>query len=143
MLGTMGGNHRMDSTVISDAVNIASWIEGLTKIYGVSLLITDQTYERLQDKSAYAIRLIGREPVKGRTEEISVYEVFDADPQDVRERKLATKEMFEDACLLASRGDLENAMPLFEVCLSYNPQDPVVEYYIKRCQEIERSYDGE
>ena len=43
MLGTVGGQNRMDATVISDAVNLASRVESLTKNYGVALLITQQT----------------------------------------------------------------------------------------------------
>ncbi len=60
MLGTVGGYHRMDSTVISDAVNLAARVESLTKNYGISLLITQQTFVRLSNPSDYGIRLIGQ-----------------------------------------------------------------------------------
>ncbi|HEY9834409.1 MAG TPA: adenylate/guanylate cyclase domain-containing protein, partial [Stenomitos sp.] len=49
MLGTVGGYSRMDSTVISDTVNLASRIEGLTKDYRVSLLISHHTFSQLHD----------------------------------------------------------------------------------------------
>jgi predicted ATPase/class 3 adenylate cyclase/tRNA A-37 threonylcarbamoyl transferase component Bud32 len=48
MLGIVGGPNRMDGTVISDAVNLASRVESLTKHYGASLLITEATRQRLQ-----------------------------------------------------------------------------------------------
>jgi class 3 adenylate cyclase len=80
MLGTIGGENRMDSTVVADAVNLASRVEGLTKIYGTSLLITEQTHLKLVRPGQYHIRVIDAVAVKGKSELVTVYEVFDADP---------------------------------------------------------------
>ena len=67
MMGTIGEKHRMDGTVISDAVNLASRIESLTKSYHVGLLISQYTYESLADPKAYDIRPIDVVVVKGKT----------------------------------------------------------------------------
>ncbi len=134
MLGTVGGHNRMDSTVISDAVNSAARIESLTKEYGVGMLISHQTFSRLQSAHHYAIRLIGRVKVKGKSEMVSVFEVFDADPPEVREGKLATKSMFEEALLLYNRQNLSGAKQLFNDCLGVNPMDRVAQIYLGRCQ---------
>jgi class 3 adenylate cyclase len=77
MLGTVGGNKRMDSTVISDAVNLASRIEGKTKEYEVALLISEDTYNQLGDPDRYAIRMIDRVRVRGKTKPVALYEVFE------------------------------------------------------------------
>ncbi len=60
MLGTVGGQNRMDGTVISNAVNVASRIEGLTKIYGASIVISEATLSRLKDQNAYHTRFLGK-----------------------------------------------------------------------------------
>jgi predicted ATPase/class 3 adenylate cyclase len=73
MLGTIGETERMDSTVISDAVNIASRLEGLTKEMGVDIIISQDVLARLKDSSRFSIRSLGTSAVKGRTEPIGIH----------------------------------------------------------------------
>ncbi|MEG4858350.1 AAA family ATPase [Microcoleus sp. K1-B6] len=134
MLGTVGGPNRMDGTVISDAVNLASRVESLTKNYGVALLITQPTYTRLKNPSQYAIRTLDTVKVKGKSEAVTIYEVFDADPPEIKQAKLATLELFAEARALYSGGKLFEAARLFEECWRHNPGDRVAKIYWERCE---------
>ncbi|OQW93948.1 MAG: hypothetical protein BWK79_08445 [Beggiatoa sp. IS2] len=134
MLGTIGGKNRMDGTVISDAVNLASRVEGMTKMYGTSLLITENTYGRLVDLNQYHIRIIDKVKVKGKTQAITVYEVLDGNLPEIRDAKIATMGKFIEAFTAYQQRHLEIAEELFQECFKQNPQDKAVELYIKRCQ---------
>jgi PAS domain S-box-containing protein len=131
MLGTVGGQSRMDSTVISDAVNLASRVENLTKEYGVSMLITHNTFIELND--IYDLRLIDRVTVKGKSQMVTVYEVFAADPPELRQKKLETKTLFEEALVLYNSDRCVEATRFFSGCLQINPTDNVAQIYMQRC----------
>ncbi len=73
MLGTIGENRRMDSTVISDTVNTASRLEQLTKTHLHDILVSSTMVTGLNDPDRYAFSRIGSERVKGRTQAIEVY----------------------------------------------------------------------
>ncbi|MDB9312924.1 adenylate/guanylate cyclase domain-containing protein [Spirulina sp. CS-785/01] len=134
MLGTVGGNSRMEGTVISDAVNVASRVENLTKIYGVSLLITEETYLRLKERDRYAVRRIGRVLVKGKSKLVTVHEVFDADPEPLKQKKLAIKEQFQQALTDFDQAEFEQAKAGFKTCLEQCSDDPVAQVYLRQCE---------
>jgi len=133
-IGTIGESGRMEGTVISDTVNVASRIEGMTKKYGVSLLISDQTFRSLEDPSKYHIREIDRVKVKGKTEPITMWEVFDGDPPDILSYKLDIATTFEEARYLYHSKRFGEALELLMDCLVRNPRDKTAALYIDRCK---------
>jgi class 3 adenylate cyclase len=142
MLGMVGGYNRMDSTVISDAVNLAYRLEGLTKQYGVSLLISQQTLVGLGDPTQYSLRFIDRVKVKGKSQDVAVFEVFDVDEPACKAGKLATKVQFEEGVFLYHQHLFQEAAQHFAAVLSRNPEDTVAQIYLERTRRTDKKGDG-
>lgn len=142
MLGTVGGIKRMEGTVISDSVNLASRLERLTKKYQASLLISHHTFGRLEHTNEYDFRLIDRVQVRGKSTQVSVYEIFNSDEANLRQGKLKTKAIFEQALCYYHNQSIDQAQKLFHECLTISPDDPVSKIYLTRCNNFENSPDS-
>ena len=134
ILGTIGEHNRMDGTVISDAVNLAARIEGMTKMYGTPILISEHTFNSLENPAKYHIRLIDCVKVKGKNDAVTVYEIFDKESQEIQEKKLLIMKLFEEAISLYHQQDFKQAEKLFRESLSQYPEDKAAKIYIERCQ---------
>jgi class 3 adenylate cyclase len=133
MLGTIGEQHRMDGTVISDAVNLGSRIESLTKVYKVGILISQYTYERLADPQAYDIRPIDIVVVKGKTRPVTIFEVFEHNSQSDRFAKARTRELLLSGVDALHHHDAAAARRHFEESLALLPEDPAATNLLKAC----------
>lgn len=133
MIGTVGGINRMDSTVIGDAVNLAARLEEANKTYNTKLLISHNTLYDLNQPDRYLIRFLDRFRVKGKSQPLSIYEVFDNDIDDVRRAKLNSLATFEQAVAFYHLKLIDRALPLFQHCIMLCPDDLPAHIYLERC----------
>ncbi len=138
MLGTIGGRDRLSCTVIGDPVNMAARVEGMTKLYGASLLISETTRDRLQDASRYVMREVDRVQAQGKTEPAAIYEVLDGLSAAEREAKRLTGSHFTEGLHAYRHGDFESAMARFDSCVEAAPEDGAALLYVERCARILR-----
>jgi two-component system sensor histidine kinase ChiS len=136
MLGTIGELERMEGTVIADTVNLASRLEGLTKRYGAAILVSEFTLSKVEDSQQYTHRFLGKVRVKGKREVISIFEIFDGDPERVKTLKLGTKSDFEQGLEYYFAGEFVEAAACFKHILNVNPDDKTAKLYLERSAQF-------
>lgn len=132
MLGTIGEAQRMEGTVISDAVNTAARLEGLTKRYGVNIIISGDTLSRLENSNGYHHRILDRVKVKGRHQPISLYGIFDGDPPEQIDLRRQTQPEFEEGWSDYYAQLFSEAQHHFHRVLEQDPHDKAAQLYLER-----------
>ena len=139
MLGTIGESERMDGTVISDAVNLASRMENVTKLYDATIVISGTTLYEIQDPSHYNYRPLGVVKVKGKKDPITIFEILDGDEPEIRSLKLKTRESFEQAIHHFLTKNFTKSKEYFGGVLAVNPKDRPARYFQEKSLYYEKT----
>jgi DNA-binding response OmpR family regulator len=132
MVGILGDSERWEAGVPSDTVNTAARMEGLTKYYGVSIVLSETAFAGLSDPEHYHYRFLDNVQVKGKLQPLSIYEVFDADQAEQFEKKLATKSTFEQGQQHYFAKEFADAVKCFTDVLMELPADVTTRHYLQR-----------
>jgi hypothetical protein len=120
--------------VISDSVNLASRLEGLTKMYNTNLITSLTTYNALSNKEKYTHRVLDRVKVKGKQEAVTVIEILNGLGNKLIDLKLSTKEHFERGAILYTSKEFIGSIECFKNVLKIDPLDKAADIYLKRAE---------
>lgn len=135
IMGIIGDKERMEPATISDTVNTAARIEGLTKHFGVNILLSEYTCAQLGKDHGHKIRFLGKVMPKGKNKAIGLFECFDGDPDDIRQKKESTQDIFEKALTAYFEKDFDTALRSFAEIIRFNPDDKPASMYLLKATE--------
>jgi len=133
IVGNLGSIEKMELSVIGDAINLGSRLEGLTKEFHLDLLIGETVAPLVRER--FLLRAVHLVQVKGKTKPIEVFEVLGerGTPEGHEQPWLAA---YENGLRLYRGRKFSEAERAFEESLRLKPDDYITSLYLKDCRDF-------
>ena len=147
IMGITGDVERLDAAIISDTVNTASRIEGLSKHFGTSILMTGKCMTNLTNPEEFNFRYLGPVQVIGKKKPIKLYECINGDTKTLYNHKLRTLGTFNRGMELYFNKEFAMSAVTFQQIFKQNTKDLTAKLFLNRAahlitQEIDENWEG-
>ncbi len=139
-IGSAGAMEKMDLTVIGDTVNLGSRLEGLTKEYGLSLLLGEAAADLVAD--AFHLQFVDLVRVKGKKKPIRVYTVLGPRSAPLPEARTRYLAAYDEAMQQYRTAQFAAAAGSFAKALTFAPDDPLAALYLTRSRDLAAQPSG-
>lgn len=137
IIGTVGSDDRMDTTVIGDSVNVAYRLEALAPKFNADVIVSEQVLETATTE--FTSRLLDWVRVKGRTKPVKIFEIIAHLPEPIQQQKQATAELVERGLEYRIAHDYNKALQVFQQAQQISPQDRLIEHHIEHCEKLKQN----
>jgi len=136
LVGNLGYKERLNYTVIGDTVNVSSRLEGINKIYGTEIIVSENVYDKCQND--FEFRRLDRVSLLGRNEGMDIFELISLkDGIDKREKKI--NEYYETGLKYYFMQDWAEAFKYFSVVIKNRPDDKPANLMRERCRTYRKN----